>query len=72
MPNKNNYIILIVIGFLCGLVWGAFGLTQYSPMVKAINEGDEETAQKKARNIKIATIAGIVVNIAAIIWFQTK
>ena len=68
MPNKTTAVILIVIGFLCGIIWGIFGIVQYSPMKAAIENGDVETAQKKFRNIKIATLIGVILNVVLIAY----
>lgn len=66
MPNKRNAIILIVIGFICGIIWGIIGVVQYSPMKAAIEAGDVETAQKKYKIIKIATLIGVILNVVII------
>ena len=63
MPKKGTYIALIVLGFLCGILWGCISLTQYKPMMAAVEVGDAETAWAKAKVIKIVTIVGVVVNI---------
>ena len=65
MPKKGNYIALIVVGFLCGILWGVISLTQYKPMMAAIEASDAETAWAKAKVIKIVTIIGIIFNILA-------
>ena len=67
MPNTTTAIILIVVGFICGIIWGVIGLTQYKPMKNAIAMGDAVTANKKFNVIKIATIIGIVINVLFII-----
>ena len=67
MPNTTTAMILIVVGFLCGIIWGIIGIIQYGPMKTAIELGDAETAQKKFRIITIATAIGVVLNVFAII-----
>ena len=66
MPSTTTAIILIVVGFLCGILWGIIGITQYGSMKKAIEAGDAETANKKFNIIKIATIVGVVLNVLII------
>lgn len=66
MPNTTTAIVLIVIGFLCGILWGIIGVVQYGPMKTAIEAGDVETANKKFNVIKIATIIGVVLNVLLI------
>lgn len=65
MPNKGLYIFFIVLGFLCGLLWGIISLTQYSPMSAAITAGDYDTAWAKAKVIKIVTFVGLGINLVA-------
>lgn len=63
MPSTTTAIVLIVIGFVCGILWGIIGLTQYFPLKTAVETGDVETASKKFNIIKIVTIIGIVLNV---------
>lgn len=66
MPNTTVAIVLIVVGFLCGILWGIIGVVQYGPMKRAIEAGDVETAKKKFNIIMIATIIGLVLNVIII------
>lgn len=63
MPSKGLAIALIVVGFLCGIIWGIVGFTQYGPMKEAINRGDVATAKDKFKTIAIATGVGVVINV---------
>lgn len=72
MPKKGNYIALVVLGFLLGIVWGIYGITQYSPMVKAIEAGDETEAWTRAKRIKTATLIGAAVNILYLFYMMTQ
>lgn len=63
MPSLTVAKVLIVIGFLCGIIWGVVGFTQYKPMKEAIMRGDADTAHKDFRIIAIASALGIVVNV---------
>lgn len=69
MPNKTVCIVLIVLvlGFLSGVIWGAIGVSQYGGLKRAIDQGDVETARKKARIIYIAFGIGIAVNVLYLI-----
>lgn len=67
MPSVGTATVLCVIGFLCGVIWGVYGLTQRSGMKDAIARGDAETAKKKFNHIMIATIIGVVINLLVII-----
>lgn len=66
MPSAGTSMVLIVVGFLCGVVWGAVGLSQYGALKSAIEMGDVETAKKKASFIRNITIAGVVINLLVI------
>jgi len=63
MPSNGLAIALIVVGFLCGIIWGIVGFTQYGPMKEAINRGDVATAKDKFKTIAIATGVGVVINV---------
>ena len=63
MPSKGLAIALIVVGFLCGIIWGIVGFTQYGPMKEAISRGDVAEAKSKFKTIAIATGVGVVVNV---------
>lgn len=67
MPSKGAAIALIVIGFLCGIIWGVIGIVMYSGMSKAIEAGDLATATTKFRNIAIATGIGVALNVIVIL-----
>lgn len=63
MPNPSTYMALIVVGFLCGVIWGAIGLSQYGALKDAVAQGDAETANKKASTIRIVTIIGVCIQL---------
>ena len=65
MPSLTVATVLVVIGFLCGIIWGVYGLTQRSTLQAAIEAGNVEVANKKFRNIVIATVIGVVLSILA-------
>ena len=63
VPNTTIAIVMIVIGFISGFIWGIIGLVNYFPMKAALEVGDYVTAAEKYKIIKIVTIIGIVVNV---------
>ena len=67
MPSKGAAIALIVVGFLCGIIWGIIGVVMYTGMSSAMAAGDAATASSKFRNIAIATGIGVVLNILIVI-----
>ena len=67
MPSLTTATVLVVIGFLLGIIWGIYGDTQRSTLKTAIETGNVEVANKKFRNIVIATSVGVAVNIFATI-----
>ena len=66
MPSMGRYLVLVVLGFVFGVIWGALSLYSYKMMVDAISADDVETAQVNARKIRIYTIIGFVVTIGII------
>lgn len=66
MPSMGKYLVLVALGFVFGVIWGALSLYSYKMMIHAISEDDVETAQKNARKIKVYTIIGFVVTIGII------
>ena len=67
MPSKGVAIALIVVGFVCGVIWGIIGVVQYGPMKAAIQRGDVVEAKDKFGVIRNATIIGVVINILFLI-----
>ena len=67
MPSQGLYLVLVIVGFLCGILWGALSISPYSKMKAAIAAGDAETANANAKKIRIFVIIGIVLNVLIII-----
>ena len=63
MPNKTTYTVLLVLGFLLGIIWGILAISPYTKMKKAIDEGDQATARDNAKSIKTYIIIGLIVNV---------
>ena len=63
MPSTGLATVLVVIGFVCGVIWGIIGFTKLKPMKAAIAAGDVETAKKCFGTIRTVTIIGIVLNV---------
>ena len=68
MPNKTLYTVLLVIGFLCGILWGLLALSPYKKMTAAIDAGDSAEANKQAKKVMIFAVIGIVLNAAILIF----
>ena len=68
MPNKTLYTVLLVIGFLCGILWGILALSPYNKMKAAIDAGDSAEANKQAKKVMIFAVVGIVINAALLIF----
>ncbi len=67
MPNKTLYTVLLVIGFLCGILWGVLALSPYNKMKAAIDAGDSAEANRQAKKVMIFAVIGIVLNAVMII-----
>ena len=67
MPNKSLYTVLLVLGFICGLLWGFLALGPYKRMNEAINYGNAAEAQAQAKKVSLFCIIGIIVNALIII-----
>ncbi|MBR3317350.1 MAG: zinc ribbon domain-containing protein [Atopobiaceae bacterium] len=65
MPTAGKYLALAIIAFLCNYICGAIAIFQYRQMKKAIEIGDVQTAQSKAKNVKIAGFIGIGIFVLA-------
>ena len=62
MPKKGTYTALLVVGFICGILWGILSISPYQKLKVAIENGDVEEAQANAKKIRIFVIIGVVVN----------
>lgn len=67
MPSQGLYLVLLVIGFLCGILWGALSLGPYQTMKTAIANNDGVTARANAKKILIFTLIGVAINALIII-----
>ena len=63
MPNQSIYLVLVIVGFVLGLIWGALSISPYNKMKAAIQSGDVATAQANAKKIRIFVIIGVVLNV---------
>ena len=63
MPNKTVYLILVILGFILGIIWGALSLSPYNKMKVAINNGDVITAKANAKKITMFVLIGVAVNV---------
>ncbi len=67
MPKKGTYTALLVVGFICGILWGILSISPYQKLKVAIENGDVEEAQANAKKIRIFVIIGVVVNALVLI-----
>lgn len=67
MPSTGLHTFLLVLGFLCGILWGALSIGPYRKMKAAIQSGDAAEANANAKKIRIFAIIGVVVNVLFII-----
>ncbi|MBQ6420688.1 MAG: hypothetical protein IJK02_06430 [Clostridia bacterium] len=67
MPNATVYLVLVIIGFFLGIIWGALSVGPYKRMKTAIQFGNVMVARAQAKKILIFFIIGVVVNVLIII-----
>ena len=68
MPNKTTYLILVIVGFVCGIIWGILALGPYNKMKEAIAAENVEEAWTYAGKVKKFIIIGIIVNIVIVFF----
>ena len=67
MPNPTGALVMVIIGFLCGIIWGALALGHYNKMNNAIAIGDSMTANAEFKKVRTFFIIGIVISVLVII-----
>ena len=67
MPSKSTYLVLVIVGFLFGILWGLLSLSPYNKLKVAVDNGDVEEANANAKKIRIFVIIGVVLNILVLI-----
>ena len=68
MPSVGLHTFLMVLGFMCGALWGILSIAPLTRMKRAIEEGDSYTARENARKIRIFAIIGVVLNVVVILF----
>ena len=63
MPKKGLYLVLTILGFLLGIIWGALSIGPYNKMKAAIEANDAAEAWLNAGKIKKWFMIGLVINI---------
>lgn len=63
MPSKNAHLVLLIVGFCCGVLWGILSIAPYNNMNAAIKAGDVTTARANAKKVETFVIIGIVINV---------
>ena len=67
MPSKGGHLAMVIVGFLCGILWGILAIGPYNKMKAAIDAGDDAAAWTYSKNVKLYYWIGIAVNILIII-----
>lgn len=67
MPKQGTYLFLVIVGFVCGIIWGALAFGPYNKMKEAIAAENAEEAWMYAGKVKKWIIIGIIINV--IIFF---
>ena len=62
MPSQGAYLALVIVGFVCGIIWGVLALSPYNNMKSAILANNAEEARQNAKKIVFFVLIGIVVN----------
>jgi hypothetical protein len=63
MPSQGTYLVLVILGFILGIIWGALSVSPYSKMKQAIAVGDVDGAWENANKIKKWVLIGVAVNV---------
>ena len=67
MPSTGLYLLLTILGFLFGILWGILCISPYKALKAAVAAGDAETAKAQAKKIRIFVIIGVVLNVLIVI-----
>ena len=70
MPSKGSYTILLILGFLLGLVWGILSVGPYRRMNMALQAGDKDSAWENANKIRKWFLIGAAFNILMILMMM--
>ncbi|WP_295155609.1 hypothetical protein [uncultured Ruminococcus sp.] len=63
MPNVNTYLILVIVGFVLGVIWGCLSIGPYNKLKQAVSFNDYDGAMRNAKKIKTVTIIGAAFNV---------
>ena len=67
MPSQGLYLVLMIIGFFLGVLWGCLSISPYKKMKAAIAANDSIEAKAQAKKILTIFIIGVVVNVLFIV-----
>ena len=67
MPNPNTYLVLVIIGFVCGVIWGALTVSNYTKLKQAVAANNYAMAQDCAKKIRTVIIIGVIINVLVFI-----
>lgn len=65
MPNPSSYLVMVIIGFFLGILWGVLTIGSYTKLKDAVARNDSVEAQAQAKKIRTVFIIGLVINIFA-------
>ena len=72
MPNEGVALVLVILGFLVGVLWGIIELLSYNKMKSAISAGNCSEAQRHAKKIRTVFIIGAVINTLLVIFYISQ
>ena len=68
MPSVGLHTFLLVLGFACGVLWGALSIRPYKGMKRCIQDGDSFGAWDYAKKVKMFAFIGVGVNILFLLF----
>ena len=63
MPNPSVYLVLVILGFVLGIIWGVLSVSPYKKMKEAIAANNSYVANANAKKIRTFFIIGVIVNV---------
>ena len=67
MPRRGLYIFWLIVGFACGVLWGALSIAPFRRMNAAIARDDSYDAWANAEKVRMFALIGIGVNVLFLI-----
>lgn len=63
MPSKGSYTVLLILGFLLGILWGLLSVGPYRRMKAALAAGNADAAWENANKIRKWFLVGAAFNV---------